>query len=187
MISIYPISQGCPFSEYPQLNTIWSPEMTALAQEAIDESFVAKNEFSYEIGEIYLIKDGSDVVGITGFFPYEYDANFLDSIHRVGLRYHGLIPEYRGKGYSPEIIRQLLVAIINKYPNAETLIELAPVNEYGDIQKKHFERLGFVTTGPSEKYDWAEHRWQPMHLNIHDFLATPFHKGSKSHSLGVGS
>lgn len=86
---------GNPFERYPQLQTLWSPELVLLAREAIDEAFLDQSE-GIDCGTVFLVVDpdkADEVWGITGFLPWPDGAGVLQ---RVGLRWHGLVVEYRG-------------------------------------------------------------------------------------------
>jgi L-amino acid N-acyltransferase YncA len=162
MLGIERLISGDPFSDHPQLGHIWPEPYASIAREAVTEHLAEQDD--YDIGGIYLIKEDSDVIGITGYFLYDTEATVL------GLRWHGLVPEQRGKGYSPRILGMVLIEALARHPRAETLIELVPVTTYGETLEPHFKKMGFTPVGDTEKYEWAEHSWQPYHLEIANFL-----------------
>jgi N-acetylglutamate synthase-like GNAT family acetyltransferase len=149
-----------PFRQYPELKTIWLPELAKLAEEAIDETFEEVAEYPDEdIGGIFLIQQDNKVMGITGFYPTENESQFF-------LRWHGLLNEYRGLGYSEHIIRAIAEHIENAYPQAKELIEYMPViDEYIPI-KNYFEKLGFKKVGNPENVDWSDYEWQSYSLEL---------------------
>lgn len=165
-INIQPIHKGNPFQQYPQLLTIWPEPYISIVQEAIIEDLEIDSQDIplYDIGGIYLIEHNNYVIGITGFFITTHEPE------EIYLRWHGVISNQRGNGYSKEALTLVLKETLAKYPNATTIIELVPMNDYGLPLIKHFEKLGFLAVGDMEKYDWADHYWQPYHLNISQFL-----------------
>lgn len=174
MITLEKVIHENPFEKYPQLQNIWPEPFKTTAMEATVEHFdLSKNYPDIDIGNIYIIKHQNDVIGITGFYIYTEDDSFKEynpNMSNFGLRWHGIISEQRGKGYSE--LAMILVAkeISNLYNKAEKLIELIPQTTYGNPLKKHFEKLGFTSFGQVENYDWSEYAWQPYELNIPAFL-----------------
>lgn len=174
---------GNPFVDHPQLNEIWADPYRSIAIEAITEDLASAEEV--DIGSIFLIKSDDKVIGITGYYIYDYEPNELSpkvSATKciLGLRWHGLVPDQRGSGFSKEVIKMVLAEARSKHPEASTMIELIPVNPYGETLKGHFNRLGFKSVGAIEKYEWADNFWQPFHLDIDRFLKNEVSK-SKMH------
>lgn len=157
MISLHDVVDGNPFTQYPQLRTIWPAHFTDIAEEAAQDA-IAHMPFG-DIGGLYLVMKGDRVIGITGFF-------YCESETEPYLRWHGIIPSERGNGYSREAMRLVLARLKAKLPDARGLTELVPQNEDGPAIAAHFERLGFEKSGPTETYDWSTHPWQPVRLDI---------------------
>lgn len=155
MITLEDVVDGNPFARYPQLRTIWPAHFTEIAEEAAQEA-IAHMPFA-DVGGLYLVKFGDQVIGITGFF-------YCESEFEPFLRWHGIIPAERGKGFSREAMRQLVARVKARLPDARGLTELVPQNADGPGIAAHFARLGFVNAGPLESYDWSQHPWQPMRL-----------------------
>lgn len=157
MISLRGIVEGNPFRQYPQLRTIWPAEFTEIAEEAARDA-IAHMPFT-DVGGLYLVLAGDQVIGITGFF-------YCDSEEEPYLRWHGIIPAERSKGYSRAALRLVVERIKAKLPNACGLTELVPQNAEGPGIAAHFAALGFENAGPLERYDWSICPWQPVRLNI---------------------
>ncbi len=157
-LSLLPVFSGDPFTAYPQLLTIWPEPLINRARHDTAESLIDIDDDDF--GAICLVMAGQQVVGITGYYFYN------DSGTELGLRWHGLLPHWRGAGRSAEIINLLLTTIRRCAPQATRLIELVPDTEYGVALRRHFNKLGFVSVGAVEQYDWSTHGWQPYHLAI---------------------
>lgn len=156
------VESGDPFEEHPRLKQIWPSPYREIAQEAAAEDIAAMRGGA-RLGGVFLAWLDGAVVGISGYFP-------LEESKIIGLRWHGVVPEQRGKGISADMLRLILPEALADFPRAEELMELAPANEYGVAIEKHFKKLGFKARGPQETYDWAENAWQPYHLNIAKFM-----------------
>jgi hypothetical protein len=157
MIALLDVVEGNPFVAHPRLRSIWPAEFGRLAEEAAVEA-VALRERG-DMGGLFLIVLGSQVIGITGYF-------YVDSVEEPYLRWHGVVPAARGYGYSQRAMHLLVERIKAKHPHAKGLTELVPQTDYGVAVGRHFAKLGFLKTGPRETYDWAPHAWQPMRLDI---------------------
>lgn len=102
-----------PFNQYPELYSIWEPDLAVIAKEAIDETFELMRVYpDADIGAIYLIKLDSKTIGISGYFPN--NPEFSEFV----LRWHGLLPEYQGKGYSDAILKHIEEHLITSYPDS---------------------------------------------------------------------
>lgn len=169
MIHIIPNGSLDPFADFPQLNTIWPKEYGDIAREAVTEEMQRIHAGKYKPdGQIYLIKDDHEVIGITGYFGWH--AN-------VGLRWHGVIPSHRGQGASTMALRWLLTDVYRERPDAEFLIENVPQSEHGKTNiEPYFHKLGFRPVGALESYLWSPDLWQPHHLEIKSFLANEIKK-----------
>lgn len=159
------VVSGDPFEEHPLLKLIWPSPYREIAQEAAAEDIEAMLGGA-KLGGVFLARLDGEVVGISGYFP-------LEERSVIGLRWHGVAQEHRGKGLSADILRLVLPEALADFPDAEELMELAPANEYGKAIAKHFKKLGFEASGPQETYDWAENAWQPYRLNIAAFMREP--------------
>jgi GNAT superfamily N-acetyltransferase len=158
VLSLLPVFSGDPFAAYPQLQSIWPEPLLSRARYDTVESLVDIEEEDF--GAIFLVLAGAEVIGITGYYFYD------DTGIELGLRWHGLLPQWRGAGRSARVIDLLLRYAVPRVPQATTLIELIPDTEYGVALRRHFGKLGFVSAGPVEHYDWSSHGWQPYHLAI---------------------
>lgn len=102
-------------------------------------------------GQIYLIFAGDNIVGVTGYFLDTHSTS-------VYLRWTGILPEYRRKGYASKALTLLRSALAHDYSGCK-LVELVPDNEYGVAVKQFFLSQGFqedpdVYTPPNECSDW---------------------------------
>jgi RimJ/RimL family protein N-acetyltransferase len=158
MITLQPIFAGDPFTQHPSLLTIWPEPSLARARHDTVESLLEIDDEDF--GAICLILLDGQVIGITGYYWYD------DLGIELGLRWHGLLPAFRGKGLSAIVIDTLLQQIRAQQPAATTLIELVPQTDYSVALHRHFTRLGFGAVGPLERYDWSDYLWQPYHLMI---------------------
>src|SRR3954468_6607800 len=87
------------FRIHPELNSIW--EVPALQEDA-RQSYEEWNSQTGDTGECFSINDGVNPIGIIGWFEYG------EFPHVLRLRYYGIIPEKRGRGYGEEALRLLL-------------------------------------------------------------------------------
>jgi hypothetical protein len=147
-----------PFDTYPELNTIWSPEHTALARAATDDWL--QTDDSGEICLIECIADtGVVIAGITGWWP-------LDKT-RAGLRWHGVVEQYRMKRISRGAIRRMCnTSLLDFDQLVEVTMSDAPVD--------HFLAVGFVeVTDEKEKEELFDlvggygHRFLTLDVNIY--------------------
>ena len=79
-------------------------------------------------------------MGLTGWWQ---DENIADTIR---LRWHGIIPSERGKGYSDEALSLLTKHLHEVLPSQYKYVSesLSTGRELAPKIKRHFERLGFV-------------------------------------------
>lgn len=162
--------QGNPFTDHPALREIFGErsvhvEADTLADLNLGDADPHKNR-------VFLIELDSVVVGITGFF--QPDAGDATSI---ALRWHGVIPTHRGRGYSEaafEAVRQLA---IQENPEAKRIVELVPMADpvKSDRLLRHFRALGFHPAGlikdatefpASTALPQGSGRWQVMHHHL---------------------
>ena len=154
-----------PFRDYPQLRSIWPEPYRSLAEGAVVEHLDLLPEV--DIGDIVLIMKNDVVVGISGYFPF--NEEYTD----FGLRWHGVIPEFRGQGISRAALSQVAALALRRFPEGDHLIELVPLNAYGDGLVEYFQRIGFRPHGETERYDWADHDWQPHRIKLSELAENP--------------
>lgn len=151
-----------PFREWPVLSSIWAPEMAAIAEEAIDDAFFEHaNGFDY--GQIFLLRPtprGSPV-GLSGFLPWDLAQC------AAGLRWHGLLKDYRTPERSLQIIDAMRARAAKAYPSARRFVEFMPATpEYGALAR-YFERCGFLPSSPPRAVDWSPVLWQEFSCDLH--------------------
>lgn len=156
MLSIEPATEN-PFFAYPALKAIWPPLSQAIAEEATEETLAAEED------GIFLIKKDNQVIGMSGYF-------IIDNPEEAYLRWHGIIPSERQKGYSKEALTLILQEVQKDIPEAKRLVELVPVTEYSGYLIEHFERLGFKPRGTPQTMDWTPNLLQEYVVDIADFL-----------------
>jgi hypothetical protein len=150
---------SCPFETHPDLETIWSSQLAALAKAAINDWLQLPND----TGEVFLIQYFDYpidwVVGITWWWP-------LDDT-RAGLRWHGIIEEYRSRGLSKKAIRELCNLLPHEFSE---LVEVT----MSDQPVEHFFALGFVEVvderQKEELFDLVGgygHRFLTLDVNIY--------------------
>lgn len=145
-----------PFEEYPQLRDIWPEPFNCISEEAVVEHLGLMGQV--EIGDIFVVTNDSRVIGISGYFPFD------EVTADLGLRWHGIVPDERGKGYSKEVLGMVAERAMERFPQASHLIELVPLTEYGKPLEKHFTKCGFLSHGEPETYDWSDIAWQPYRI-----------------------
>lgn len=147
-ISLKGVFSGNPFGDHPELREIWPAQRS----QHVEADTVADLAMGLSAdpcrNRVYLVMDGDGrVVGITGFFqPTAGDRPML------GLRWHGMVPSARGRGYSEAAIKQLCVHAAYYHPDAAELVEYVPFADEmnGKFLTAHFERCGFVADGPAK-------------------------------------
>lgn len=118
------------FDTRPVLKEIWTPELTSSASHGTRCWETDPNES----GCIYTVHAAWSLIGVTGWYR--------QSETEAGLRWHGVLPEYRRFGYS----RQMLQVVCGELP-----VEVKFVYEVtrSPICKKAFGEFGFeVVTNP---------------------------------------
>lgn len=151
-----------PFTKYPQLKSIWLPELAQIAEQAYDEEALSlKHDPHYPSGEAFLIyhqtgksSHTQKLIGITGYFSLDSDYT------RFSLRWHGLFPEYQGKGISRTVIKTMCDRIQSLYPQSESIMEFMPIIPEYEKTSEYFTKLGFVKKGGAEDVDWSTYQWQ---------------------------
>lgn len=175
MIYLENIKDLDPFTKYPQLKNIWPEPFNSIMQEAYCEDLLIKFKHPHlDLGNISYIKNNNhEIIGITGMFIIPDSGNYEEkniNLEEGFLRWHGIIPEERRKGYSEQAMTLLLQELTLNYPKFKRIIELVPQTEYGIHIEAHFKHLGFNKVGPKESYDWIDCEWQPFHLDTVEYL-----------------
>jgi len=106
------------FVEYPHLNTIWTPELSKMAGESITEW---ENDL-HVTGKVYLIRYLDKVIGIFGW--YEHSNN------EIGLRWFGIISEYRKRGYAKQAFELLLKTLPDNFEYVYEVTRSAQSKEF---------------------------------------------------------
>jgi RimJ/RimL family protein N-acetyltransferase len=154
-----------PFQDYPQLRSIWPEPYRTLSEEGVTEHLEMVPE--HDIGDVVLILKGDRVVGISGYFP-------MDTGYRnLGLRWHGIIPSERGQGISRVTLSLVATLARKRFPDSIHLIELVPMNDFGKPVMDYFKRIGFRPEGKPERFEWADHDWQPIAMALSDLELKP--------------
>lgn len=155
-VNIVPVLSGSPFAKYPQLRTIWASSFKEMAEEA--------SEADSGTGQVLLIvKDDTEVIGITGVFDDDdlWPGDIL-------LRWHGIVPQLRGKGYGRDALELLITHVCHHfYPERRRLVEFVPHTDNGRKNiAPFFKRCNFVDYGPLVDLGYGPKLWQPVSLDI---------------------
>ncbi|MEX3960158.1 GNAT family N-acetyltransferase [Trinickia sp. EG282A] len=146
-ISLHGVFSGNPFAEYPQLREIFDPERSAHV-EADTLADIALGVHDPHRNQIYVARsDAGEVVGITGFFqPAAEPTTERDTI---ALRWHGVLPAYRGRGYSEAMFEAVQRMAMYYMPEAKWFVELVPMSDPQKASRivRHFRKLGFWLDG----------------------------------------
>lgn len=142
-VRLKPVMQGTnPFEAHPALRKIWSDERSAHAEADTVHDLALGINSDPHLNQVDLIVDrAGEVVGITGFYrPVPDDET------RIGLRWHGIVPEHRGKGYSDLAVDAVCRVAVSYHPCATEIVEYVPLADRanGHRLRAYFERLGFV-------------------------------------------
>jgi RimJ/RimL family protein N-acetyltransferase len=86
-------------------------------------------------GVVYAIVLDNQIIGITGW----YDLGTCDTALAAGMRWHGILPQYRGHGYS----RVALALLVQSLPNE---ISVLYNNTNSESSCEHFLKCGFTIT-----------------------------------------
>ena len=127
------------FPDNPELNTIWEiPALQNQARESYEEWGLIKTEST---GEIFSINENGVPIGIIGWF--EYDEVFPDVLR---LRYYGIVPSRRGRGYGEEAMRLLLDHLARSAPPRYSFLaeSVTLCRAVAPSIIAHFKRMGFV-------------------------------------------
>lgn len=183
MISLIGVASGNPFEDHPALRTIWAPALGLHAETDTVADLALGRDRDPHHNNIYLIQNESgQVVGVTGFYQPMNDPEVL------GLRWHGIIPEYRGRGYSHASIEAVCLIAATQNQNAKSIIEYVSMDDAEEAAKlaKHFQNLAFFFDGdaqdvaelpsgaslPAGSGDWAAFRRSPVHTSRLKLAAT---------------
>lgn len=139
------------FNVHPQLRSI-GPE--PYVSEAAAASFADR-----ETQQVMLIEFDGTVIGCTGYFVQDHDP---DNLY---LRWHGVVPALRGHGLAHAALKLLVAYLQQTEPQRRHLIELAPVNAYGDSVAGFFRSIGFVRQRKPVQY--CDEAWWPWWLDLH--------------------
>ncbi len=108
--------------------SIWPEPYASPAAEAFAQD--------WNSGQIFLIQAPAGIVGTTGFF-------LEPGVGLVYLRWTGVLPAHRNKGYAKEALVKLREWL--HWPlEGRKLVELVPDNEYGAPVKEFFLKQGFI-------------------------------------------
>ena len=127
------------FNQIPNLNQIW--EIPSLQQEARESYEEWGCDGGDSTGEIFSIHENGKVIGITGW--YTYDETFPDTLR---LRYYGIIPSKRGKGFG-EIAMQLLLQHLSQVVAPQYTWFAESVSIHRVVAPRiidHFKKIGFT-------------------------------------------
>lgn len=114
------------------ISSIWSKDDAEMAVSAIMRSFT-EEEWSY----YYLIKDGENLVGLTGYYEIDSECPI------VWLNHHGIIPAYRWKWLWKKSLLSLINLVKAKwYKKFSWVLELVPTNNQ-EIENT-FIAMGFT-------------------------------------------
>lgn len=171
-----------PFLAFPQLRSIWPPELFKVAREAVIEELAKVGRLGPSAGDgrIFLVMKDDRVIGITGYFinqdircqtteTLNYDL-YRQEITDIGLRWHGIVPEERHYGYASKAIEMVLIDAIERFPEIITISEYIPITQHGEANIGYFLRMGFTPSGVPVKFDWHPAEWQELSLNIPEFM-----------------
>ncbi len=124
---------------FPEIHSIWRPQ--AVSEAIFYTKAYARGE--YRTGEIFFITVDKKRVGMTGYFLKE---NISDT---AGLRWHGIVPSMRNKGYSLEAIRLVAERVISREPAIKYLSESVPLDRPEILE--YFKKIGFSEWNDPEK------------------------------------
>lgn len=80
------------FDAFPELHSIWQPELAAIAAKHTTAWECDTNE----TGNVFIAYVGGEVVGVTGWYRM--------SSSEAGLRWHGVLPHARRRGLSTQML-----------------------------------------------------------------------------------
>lgn len=106
-----------------------------------DEMLEATSEWisGNDCGEIFYITLDDYIIGITGWYKTSIDNMF-------GLRWTGILPEYRGHGYCMQAVKMMYLHIAEQTKQWPRLFEIANTEETA----KYFEHNKFIRVEKEE-------------------------------------
>lgn len=165
------IEAGNPFADHPALREIFGERSVHVETDTVADLLLGASD--PHKNHVYLMTlPESVVVGITGFFqPDTGDATTL------ALRWHGVVPAYRGRRYSEAAFEMVRQEAIQVNPAAQILVELVPLADAlkADRLMRYFRTLGFRPAGiPRDATEFPSSvalphtsgRWQAMHHTL---------------------
>lgn len=154
------------FELHPQLSEIWKEPLLSMAR----EGFVEMGRCE---GGRFAIEETGRVVGVTGFYAVREEPSILR------LRWHGLIPEARGRGLSGSAMRAAAELGRSRFPQAELLVESMPSGAKGALIASHFEALGFSPRGRPQPGGAAGFDWQEWAADLSVLLRASPNSGAR--------
>jgi hypothetical protein len=145
-----------PFKNYPEFNLIWPDREDAPEADVIDYL-----EGRQPHDKKFLICKGTEVVGMTGFWPLDGKDG-----GRMALAWTGVVPSHRGENIWAEAFK----LVLERLPKTtQWLVEPMPeerVEELGPL----YHKMGFFNTGvvmdhPElyDKVNWIEFVYEVRH------------------------
>src|ERR1700693_6321738 len=103
MIKLQRVESGNPFEQHPCLRSVFPVDLAAYVEADTVADIAAAVDPHHN--HVFLVLDsGHQVVGLTGFFVPEAD----DGRTYLGLRWHGIVPEHRSRGYSLAAFKEVV-------------------------------------------------------------------------------
>jgi ribosomal protein S18 acetylase RimI-like enzyme len=137
---LVPPENATLFKRFPELNLIWEvPALQAQARESYEEWGDSRKP-EESTGEIFAVLEGEEAVGIIGWF--EYDKAGADIAR---LRYYGIIPSRRGRGFAEKAMRLLLERLAEAAPARYLWLAESVSTERAaaPLVLAHFKKMGF--------------------------------------------
>lgn len=149
-----------PMKRYPAFKTLWKERREKMLEDYEDAFKTAAAPYEDDIGSIFVILADGKPIGVTGYCYYEEQ-------NRVGLVWHGILPEYRGKGYAAEALRRVMKLASYRFPDVKTFVELVPLDREAELAP-FFKKNGFVKTGTEYQVEWLDPstRWFEWAKNL---------------------
>lgn len=147
-----------PMKQYPQFQKLWKQRREKMLDD-FEDHFKTPYEWDRECSIFVILADGKPI-GVTGYC-------FYSEQNRVGLVWHGILEEYRGKGYAQEALRRVMRLASYKFPDIKTFVEMVPEDRENELAP-FFKRCGFVKTGKEYVVDWLpkDTRWFEWAKNL---------------------
>ncbi len=138
-LGLHQVTAGGLRGALRELSGIW-PEPSATLMRRHTAQWI---ETGMDFGEVLLPIGGARravQVGITGWYPVPGTPEV------VGLRWHGILPSWRGRGLSRIVLRLLARRLAHLAPEARWICDT--VLPGSEAARRHFEALGFVEAPP---------------------------------------